>query len=126
MKTNSKEFRAIMDNYLFDALNNVNEPLSDHTGVAQYSKNYFDSIDSKDKSYMAKNNIQVRLAHFLSGLPFDIDFYNSDILKLAYAWGQINTSSSAREIEKREEKILNNWWNFIAYQVLKYWERHLK
>ena len=55
---------------------------------------------------------QKALAEWLQGLPsaVSIDFYNHDILDLAVKWGSIPKDYT----EKQAEKILDNWFNFIA------------
>jgi hypothetical protein len=51
-------------------------------------------------------------SEWLSGLPsvLNIDFTNYNILQLAKEWGSIPEDAT----EKQEDKILANWWNFIA------------
>ena len=46
------------------------------------------------------------------GLPtcFNIAFYNSDIIALAKEWGSL----PARSTETQEDRILENYWNFIS------------
>ena len=58
---------------------------------------------------------QKALAEWLQGLPsaINIDFYNHDILKLAVKWGSIPENAT----EKQEDKIINNWFNFIANKI---------
>jgi len=52
------------------------------------------------------------LIDWFQGLPSacHIVFYNFDILKLAESWGSIPKEAT----EKQEDKILDNYWNFIA------------
>jgi hypothetical protein len=49
---------------------------------------------------------------WLSGLPsvFNIDFENYKILKLAKKWKSIPKNAT----EKQEDKIIENWFNFIT------------
>ena len=55
---------------------------------------------------------QKALAEWLQGLPsaVSIDFYNHHILELAVKWGSIPEDAT----ERQEDKILDNWFNFIA------------
>lgn len=57
-------------------------------------------------------NLQNRFADWLAGLPsvFTVDFENYDILQIAKKWESIPENAS----EKQENKILNNWFNFIS------------
>lgn len=58
---------------------------------------------------------QKAIAEWLQGLPsaINIDFYNHEILKLAVKWGSIPENAT----EKQEDKILDNWFNFIANKM---------
>ena len=55
------------------------------------------------------------LIDWLQGLPsaVNIAFYNDDIVSLAKAWGSIPEDAT----EKQEDKILENYWNFIANKL---------
>ena len=55
------------------------------------------------------------LASWLQGLPsaVSIAFYNQDILSLAKTWDSIPEDAT----EKQEDKILENYWNFIANKL---------
>lgn len=57
---------------------------------------------------------------WLSGLPgiVSIDFYNSEILKLAKEWGQ------ELKTESQEDKIINQWWDFATNQYFKLFKHY--
>ncbi len=61
-------------------------------------------------------NLQARIADWFMGLPssISIEFQNYEILKLAKKWGSLSENAT----EKQEEKIINNWFNFIAANLL--------
>lgn len=58
---------------------------------------------------------QGAIKEWLQGLPtaVHIDFLNHEILKLAVKWGSIPENAS----EKQEDKILDNWFDFIAVKI---------
>ena len=55
------------------------------------------------------------LVEWLQGLPSSISivFYNCDILKLATDWGSLPANAT----EKQQDKILENYWNFMANKI---------
>lgn len=55
------------------------------------------------------------LAEYLSGLPsiIALPFYNSDILKHAVEWGSLAQNAT----EQEEDKILENYWQFMANKL---------
>lgn len=59
-----------------------------------------------------KQNIVGLFAEWLSGLPssFNIDFENYRIIEIAKNWGAL----SANHTEKEADKIISNWFNYIA------------
>jgi len=57
-------------------------------------------------------NLQLRFSEWLKGLPssFNVDFENYKILQIAKEWGSLPENAKTWQ----EDKILNNWFNFIA------------
>ena len=53
---------------------------------------------------------------WLQGLPtvFTIEFENYKILRLAKTWGSL----PEKPTEKQEDKILKNYWGFMAYRTM--------
>jgi hypothetical protein len=62
------------------------------------------------------NNEQRAFSEYLAGLPscINIEFRNYYILEMAKQWGSIPSEPT----EKQEEKILSNWFNYIATNFL--------
>lgn len=60
-------------------------------------------------------------ADWLSGLPsaFNIDYENYRILEIAHEW----ESLPAKPIAAQEDKILSNWFNFIANKFFQLHEK---
>lgn len=61
-------------------------------------------------------NVQLRLREWLCGLPscVNIDFEDYAIIETAKKIGSIPLDCT----EKEEEKIINNWFNFIAFNII--------
>ena len=57
-------------------------------------------------------NMVNMFADHLQGLPswFNIPFSNYDILQLLKKWGTVDEKTT----EKREDKLLANYWNWVA------------
>ena len=69
-----------------------------------------------------KGNIVNGFAGWIAGLPsiFNIDFTNFNVLQLAVLWGSVPEDAC----EKQEEKILNNWFNFIACKTFQLFKKY--
>ena len=61
-------------------------------------------------------NEQQRFANWLAGLPsaISIPFYYNDIIELAKQLQEVDVYS-----EKTEQRICDNYFNFMAYHILK-------
>ncbi len=68
------------------------------------------------------NNIIVAFASWLQGLPssFNIDYENYRIIEIAKEWGSLAPDAD----DKKEDKILDNWWNFISVKTFQLFKKH--
>ena len=57
---------------------------------------------------------QKAMIEWLRGLALNIEFMNYRILKLAVLWGSIPDKATT----KQENKILDNYWSFMAVKTL--------
>jgi len=106
MKTNNKlhpVFNYLLDSIDFEGSNKdkINFVLSSFN--SEYNQEY-------NKRYIP--NLQNRFAEYLQGLPscINIVFFNYDILQLAKSWESLPVNAT----EKQEDKILSNYFNFMA------------
>lgn len=53
-------------------------------------------------------------ANWLQGLALNIEFMNGGIIELAKEWGSLEQDAT----EKQEQKILDNYWSFMANKCL--------
>ena len=82
--------------------------------------NIADSIEHVKTRFISEFGHEIKrrgepaaLREWLMGLALPIDFYNYDILKLAHAWGSLPDNAT----EKQEDKIMDNYWNFMATKL---------
>lgn len=78
---------------------------------------------SKEKDYeIARIGENKAFQNWIMGLPtvFNIVFYNSDIIDLAKKWGSLKKNAT----EKQEQKILDNYWNFITCKVFQLFKKY--
>lgn len=118
-----KELNTVISNYLLKCIPDTatiqaeydKEVLTDKDRV-NFAMADFERVANYDHNNRKFPNIQDRLADFLQGLPgtLQIDFANYEIVKLAKLWGSIPENAT----EKTEDKIINNWFNFIAFKFL--------
>lgn len=78
-------------------------------GKIKYIKHRFESEVGK---WFKGSKIEA-LTHWLEGLALDIPYLDHDILELARLCGSAEASMS----EKLQERIISNYFNFMANQV---------
>lgn len=85
-----------------------------NTFISEYWHDY-------NKKYY-NGNIIAAFTLWLRGLPscFNVDFENYVILQIAKRWGSIPDNAS----ERQEDKILENWFNFISVKTFKLFKKY--
>lgn len=119
-RTNSKEYWAIMDSYLLDAFNADyfelgDKELSDKEKINLLFED-FNRVMNHDYNLRKFPNERNRLADHLQGLPSSIDiaFMNVDILEKTKEFHDIDFIKSSME-----DRVLKNWWEHIAQQLIR-------
>ena len=112
-KLHHTEYKKNYKNYILSTIeeNGEGKTLTSESEKISYIFNRFNSeygfmIDRVGK-YKA-------MSEWLSGLALDIEYYNYKIIKLAKDMGSLNTDSNY----KAEQKIINNYFNFMANIIL--------
>jgi len=111
MNTNSKNhpvYKYILD-YVYSAEYDLEKQPETDQEKLQFVLNAFRS----EYSHMIKRVGEFKaFSEWLSGLPMalNIDFENYKILQLAKEWHSIPENAT----EKQEDKIIENWFNFIT------------
>ena len=70
----------------------------------------FDRFYSEYGFMIERVGKQKAMSEWLSGLALDIEYYNYKIILLAQAMGSLDIGSTHKE----EQKIINNYFNFMA------------
>ena len=108
------EYRKVVDEYIVNCITSEDVILATQKDKVNHAYNRFiDEIWNWHKAQ--KNaNMQDSFADWLSGLPLDVDFENYRIIELAKEWGALPENST----ERQEDKIIANWFRFIACRFL--------
>jgi hypothetical protein len=113
MKLNHYKYKQNYINYIFNCVETDSEgkPIQTETEKAKYI------IDRFYKEYgfqVARIGKQKAIAEWLSGLALNIEYYNQDIVQLAVDMGSIDPNPS----DKLQEKVINNYWSFMANIII--------
>ena len=84
--------------------------------------NAFNSEFNFEQNKRRYPNLQTRFAEWLQGAPslFEIEYWNEGIIKLAKEWQSIPQDAT----EKQEQKILDNYYNFMACKFFQLCTQH--
>ena len=112
LKTNTKLYRERIKAYILGCIDSEDVELSDSEKIPHLIERFKAEYEHP---YIIKRypNRQQRLAEWLMGLPLNFDFYNYKILEVA------QELHGCELTDKQEDTILNNWWNHLAYHILK-------
>jgi len=118
LRTNSKKYLSNIQNYLIDAIyteDHKTEAITDAQKLAFVMSCYNSEFNHKYNAIRYPNE-QERFANWLAGLPsvLDIPFKYDGVLKLAKQLQEVETYN-----EKTEQRICENYFNFMAYHILK-------
>lgn len=117
IRTNTNEFKRRIDEYLTKALDNDDNTDQSTAGVAAFSKKQFHS----EKGYqIPRIGMQESVKDWLQGAATRIEIWDEDIIALAKSLGTLEDDAS----ETKERRIIDNYFPFMAYHVIKFWERH--
>ena len=118
LRTNSKKYLANIQNYLLDAINTDDHKTeaTTHAEKIAFVMACYNSEFNHKYNQARHPNEQTRFANWLAGLPsvLNIPFYNDDIINLAKELQEVETYA-----EKMEQRICDNYFNFMSYHILK-------
>ncbi len=120
LRTNSKKYLSNIQNYLLDAINTDDHTTeaTTHAEKLAFVMSCYESEFNHKYNQARHPNEQTRFAHWLAGLPsvLNIPFYNDDIIKLAKRLQEVDTYPNEKNTTKR---IIENYFNFMAFHILK-------
>ena len=112
-KLHHTEYKKNYKNYILSTIEEDGEgkPLT----TDQEKINYiFDRFNLEYGFMIERVGKQKAISEWLSGLALDLEYYYSDIIKLAIKMGSIDENPS----EKLQSKICQNYWDFMANVIL--------
>ena len=112
-KLHHTEYKKNYKNYILSTIEEDGEgkPLTTDKEKINY---IFDRFNSEYGFMIERVGKQKAMSEWLSGLALDLEYYYSDIIKLAIKMGSIDENPS----EKLQSKICQNYWDFMANVIL--------
>ena len=110
LRTNTKIYRERIKGYIISCIDSEDVHLSESDKIPYLMQRFESETRHNIKRYP---NDQDRMANWLAGLPFNFDFESHRILEVA------QELHGCELTDKQEDTILNNWWNHLAYHILR-------
>ena len=112
-KLHHTEYKKNYKNYILSTIEEDGEgkPLTTDKEKINY---IFDRFYSEYGFMIERVGKQKAISEWLSGLALDLEYYYSDIIKLAIKMGSIDENPS----KKLQIKVINNYWDFMAKIIL--------
>jgi len=113
MKLHHTKYKENYKNYILSTIqtdNNGKEITNNQDKIDYLFNRFYSEYDWNIK----RNGKLQAMIDWLQGLALDIEYYNYDILELAKMMGSVDENLT----EKQEDKILLNYWNFMANIIL--------
>ena len=114
-KLHHTEYKKNYKNYILNTIEEDGEgkPLNTEKEKIKY---LFDRFNSEYGFMIERVGKQKAIAEWLSGLALNIEYYYTDIVKLAVKMGSIDENPS----DKLKSKVEQNYWNFMANVILSF------
>lgn len=118
LKTNSKKYLNNIQNYIIDSIDGTEYDIKTETPTEklQFLFDCFEVEFNYKNNKLRYPNFQNRFANWLQGLPsaIDLPYQEFKILQLSKILLEVYTLT-----EKQEKTIINNYWLFMAYHIIK-------
>lgn len=118
LKTNSKKYLNNIQNYILDSIDSEGYDIKTETPTEKldFLFDCFEVEFNYKNNKLRYPNLQDRFANWLQGLPSAISIphqYNK-ILELSKNLLEVDNLG-----EELENKIIDNYWSFMAYHIIK-------
>ena len=114
LRTNTKKYQENFKNYFLVVIKSQDLPEDIKTDKEKVNFIFerFNSEYNHANNIRRQPNFQLRFAEWLQGLAINLPYNYNDILELAKKLLETDQL-------KNENRIINNYWSFMAYQIIK-------
>ena len=114
LRTNTKKYQENFKKYFLEVIKGEDLPEDIKTDKEKVNFIFerFNSEYNHANNIRTQPNFQLRFAEWLQGLAINLPYNYNDILELAKKLLETDQL-------KNENRIINNYWSFMAYQIIK-------
>ena len=118
LKTNSKKYLNNIQSYILDSIDSEGYDIKTETPTEKldFLFDCFEVEFNYKNNQLRYPNFQDRFANWLQGLPsvINLPYQEYEILQLSKILFEVYTLT-----KKQKETIINNYWSFMAFQIIK-------
>ena len=114
LRTNTKKYQENFKNYFLEVIKSQDLPEDIKTDKEKVNFIFerFNSEYNHANNIRRQPNFQLRFAEWLQGLAINLPYNYDDIIELAKKLLETDQL-------KNENRIIKNYWSFMAYQIIK-------
>ena len=114
LRTNTKKYQENFKNYILSVIDSGDLPKDIKTDKEKVNFIFerFNSEYNYANNIRRTPNFQLRFAEWLQGLAINLPYNYNDIIELAKKLQETDKL-------KNENRIINNYWSFMAFQIIK-------
>ena len=114
LRTNTKKYQENFKKYFLEVIKGEDLPEDIKTDKEKVNFIFerFNSEYNHANNIRRQPNFQMRFAEWLQGLAINLPYNYNDILELAKKLLETDQL-------KNEDTIINNYWSFMAFQIIK-------
>ena len=114
LRTNTKKYQENFKTYFLEVIKSQDLPEDIKTDKEKVNFIFerFNSEYHHANNIRRQPNFQLRFAEWLQGLAINLPYNYDDIIELAKKLLETDQL-------KNENRIINNYWSFMAYQIIK-------
>ena len=114
LRTNTKKYQENFKTYFLEVIKSQDLPEDIKTDKEKVNFIFerFNSEYNHANNIRRQPNFQLRFAEWLQGLAINLPYNYDDIIELAKKLLETDQL-------KNENRIINNYWSFMAYQIIK-------
>ena len=118
LKNNSKKYLNNIQNYILDSIDGEGYDIKTETPTEKldFLFDCFEVEFNYKNNKLRYPNLQDRFANWLQGLPSAIDLPHQNYKILELSKNLLEVENLGEELEN---KIINNYWSFMAFHIIK-------
>jgi len=113
-KLHHTKYRKNYKNYILDCIDSEDDLINKELTKEEKIKYLFNRFYSEYGFMVQRVGKRKAIAEWLSGLAINIPYSYCDIIELAKNMGSVEYNLSSVQ----EDRICENYWNFMAYMIL--------